>query len=228
LLAVSILVCSLVIGEVTAVSSSETAVMIGADHDVKGNLYDGGKTTVSLTASDAKSDRTGTQIVLGEEAVVLDRKRITCSMDIRGGDQRDYRMVIRFIFLRAARSVISRYGCLSTESCKLPSAEGIKLARRYKDAREIRQDKRGNDIRPIKEEEAIWIDHEIKDARGIYNEPLDFRFEEGVNTITERLSSPVLRFQKITLYEPVSLPSYDEYINDQSEHGLDPSGFFEQ
>lgn len=227
LLAVSILVCSLVIGEVTAVSSSETAVMIGADHDVKGNLYDGGKTTVSLTASDAKSDRTGTQIVLGEEAVVLDRNESRAVWTFEVDDQRDYRMVIRFI---SQSSQIGDFEIrvLVNGVLHLPSAEGIKLARRYKDAREIRQDKRGNDIRPIKEEEAIWIDHEIKDARGIYNEPLDFRFEEGVNTITVEAIKSGFAISEITLYEPVSLPSYDEYINDQSEHGLDPSGFFEQ
>ena len=48
---------------------------------------------------------------------------------------------------------------------------------------EIKRDSQGNDMRPTQIEQPTWSTSVIRDAMGVYNEPLSFYFNEGRNTI---------------------------------------------
>ncbi len=91
------------------------------------------------------------------------------------------------------------------------SANGIKMMRRYIDKTKIRQDKRGNDIRPEKQEEKVWLYQDLKDARGIYNDPLLFSFKKGENIIRIESIKAGFAIHQIKIYNPADLQSYDEY-----------------
>ena len=73
------------------------------------------------------------------------------------------------------------------------------------------KDVSGNDIRPDNVSAIDWINYTVKDATGYYDYPLQFYFNEGVNTITLEATREPMSIKSITLAPLTSVPTYLEY-----------------
>jgi len=89
----------------------------------------------------------------------------------------------------------------------------------WSNATEIKRDNRGNDIRPRQVEVPTWQQSYFKDYMGYYNEPYQFYFKAGLNTVKlESAKEPmVIKSLKITQYKEV--PAYEEVLKTYKEKG---------
>ena len=95
---------------------------------------------------------------------------------------------------------------------ELPYAEAaaVTFKRRWVNSGSIRQDTRGNDIRPIQEEEEGWQCRTLTDPLGYHAAPLTFYFEQGRNTLRFDAVREPLILEALILEAPQELPSYAE------------------
>ena len=96
------------------------------------------------------------------------------------------------------------------------SASNIIMPRYFYTEEEIVPDERGNDIRPFYKGLDVWITHSLQDSSGLFSEPYQFHFEEGINTIKLVGVRAGIAISSIRLYTPEKLPSYEEYLS--SDH----------
>lgn len=73
------------------------------------------------------------------------------------------------------------------------------------------KDVAGNDIRPDNISAVEWTSYVVKDDTGYYSEPLQFYFEEGVNTITLESTREPMSIKAITLSPAKDVLTYEEY-----------------
>ena len=101
---------------------------------------------------------------------------------------------------------------------KIPYKEAQKVTfnRVWKDITGIRKDKRDNDLRPKCEEEPVWQQADFIDTEGFYNRSLPFYFTEGEHTIRIVSIREPFALRQLIIYNPEKLPSYDEYIKNNS------------
>ncbi|MBR7100862.1 MAG: extracellular solute-binding protein [Clostridia bacterium] len=72
-------------------------------------------------------------------------------------------------------------------------------------------DERGNDIRPGMSADPKWTTYAISDANGYYNDPFQFYFKAGKNTITLEGSRESVVIKSIKLVPAEDNISYEEY-----------------
>ncbi|MFA6801672.1 MAG: hypothetical protein WCR19_06150, partial [Acholeplasmataceae bacterium] len=77
---------------------------------------------------------------------------------------------------------------------------------------EFLSDRYGNDTMPSASQSYQWIYTYIKDAARVQPEPLLFKLDSGVNTITFNLNEGLLMFGQIYIGPQISYISYDEYV----------------
>lgn len=99
---------------------------------------------------------------------------------------------------------------INDESC-FEAMTRLKLSRSWKDAREIIQDNRGNDIRASVVNDDRWLSESFSDKEGIYNDPYLFYFNNGENTIEIVNQSSPIALKHIRIYNQSDLPTYAEY-----------------
>lgn len=92
---------------------------------------------------------------------------------------------------------------------KLPffGAGHLTFSRVWSDAEPIKQDNRGNDMRPSQAESPRWEQSYLQDYMGYYNEPYYFYFKAGENTIRLVSVKEPMAIKSITIEQaPKSLP----------------------
>ncbi len=109
------------------------------------------------------------------------------------------------------------FALLIDDVCPYTTASRITLPKRWVNETEIRQDERGNDIRPGQIEQVCWQTTPLKDIDGLFNEPLQFYIEAGEHTLTLQSTKAQFALKYIRLYQyetadPYVAPS-DEEIN---------------
>ena len=75
---------------------------------------------------------------------------------------------------------------------------------------EVRQDDRGNDLRPRQIEKPSWQLKSFIDGDGYYEDPYSFYFEKGQQTITLRALREPMAIDYIELYQEKELLSYEQ------------------
>lgn len=100
------------------------------------------------------------------------------------------------------------------------NAEYIEFSRVWEDAEDISRDSRDNDVRPRQSEHAMWLETYISDSDGYYQEPFEFFFNKGTNTITFESSKEPMKIGKITLTRCEEIPSYEEYLESYALQGV--------
>ncbi len=105
-------------------------------------------------------------------------------------------------------------------------ADTIMLSRVWKDSAELKQDNRGNDIRPSQMEAPRWESSYFEDTMGYVTEPYQFFFKQGENTIRlEAVNEPVA-IRKVVLQNKKRPPSYAALIQEASaKFGNAPEGY---
>ena len=80
------------------------------------------------------------------------------------------------------------------------------------------KDNRGNDIIPRQIKQEAWMTDSLFDPQGLYDDPLVFAFEKGVNTITLNVSSGAFYIADIELYN-TEYPTYAEKLEQWKKSG---------
>nr|WP_051620262.1 extracellular solute-binding protein [Paenibacillus sp. UNC451MF] len=88
-------------------------------------------------------------------------------------------------------------------------ASSITLYREWKDARPIKKDIDGNDIRPKSEDISNWSVKPLRDSGGAYSEPLQWYFSKGTHTIRLQGFEPVA-LESIKLVPQTKLKTYKD------------------
>jgi ABC-type glycerol-3-phosphate transport system substrate-binding protein len=90
-------------------------------------------------------------------------------------------------------------------------ARSFIFSRVWKDATGIKQDNRGNDIRPDQVEVPGWNEDFFKDQDGLFNEPYLFYFSAGKHTLRLIAVREKFVIDKIKIMQRETLPTYQEY-----------------
>ena len=98
-------------------------------------------------------------------------------------------------------------------------AENLEFTRVWIDAGDIKQDKRGNDIRPSQVESPRWLQADLRDSSGYYEEPLAFYLSKGQHTLRLRSKKEPMVLHKITLHKSSDIPSYAQFIKEIETKG---------
>lgn len=93
------------------------------------------------------------------------------------------------------------FALLIDDVCPFTTASRITLPKRWVNKTEIKQDTRGNDIRPGQVEEVCWQVVPFKDIDGLYNDPLGFYLTAGHHTMTIRSTKAQFAIEYIKLYQ---------------------------
>ncbi len=91
-------------------------------------------------------------------------------------------------------------------------ARELVFKRVYTDETEIQRDERDNDIRPSQIENPFWINVDVRDSMGYYNEPLSFYLEAGVNSLRFESIREPMAIGRIVLYKAEKLESYENAL----------------
>lgn len=103
-------------------------------------------------------------------------------------------------------------------------ADSVTLKRVWKDATDIRQDGRGNDLIPKQEEVFAWQEASLKDLTAYMSEPFAVYLAAGTHTIELRLPEDGLVVSRLTLKGAEELPTYAEALRSYEEQGLQQVG----
>lgn len=96
------------------------------------------------------------------------------------------------------------------------NAGNVRFTRMWVDGGEVKVDNRGNEIRPTQVEKFGWQGEYCRDDRGYVEEPFQFYFEKGENTVTiEGVNEPVA-LKAVTLKAVKEMATYEEYLAAQT------------
>ncbi|MCR5585335.1 MAG: extracellular solute-binding protein [Lachnospiraceae bacterium] len=105
-------------------------------------------------------------------------------------------------------------------SIPFDGSQYTEFTRIWKNAEEIVQDSRGNDIRPRQEEAPEWITSYVKDSNGYVTGAYKYYFEKGKNTVTLTSVKEPMVIGEIALTHEKALLSYSDYDTKNRADGL--------
>ncbi len=129
-----------------------------------------------------------------------------------------YNISLEYYPLEGMGSKISRSLYINGE-IPFGDARYLEFHRIWKDAGEIRKDNRGNEIAPSQVEAPEWIEVNLVDSLGYYNEPYLFYFQEGINTIAIEGKKEPMAIGKIKIYQAKESPSYADKLLEYEKMG---------
>lgn len=100
---------------------------------------------------------------------------------------------------------------------KLFDYNNVVLQRIYKD-NEIKQDNRGNDLRPARTEVRMWAEASLRDIKSYNDNEFLIRFEKGANTITLKSERESFYLSDLKLSKKLGAVSYRDYINSYKKY----------
>lgn len=86
----------------------------------------------------------------------------------------------------------------------------------------IKQDDRGNDLRPRQVEQPVWQSTVIADSEGFYEEPYSFYLEQGNQTLSLSALREPMAIDYIELFQDREVRSYAEAKQEYEAKGLKP------
>ncbi len=96
------------------------------------------------------------------------------------------------------------------------TASRISLNKVWVNEREIIENSRGNQLRPSQVQYSKWINTDIKDVDGLFNDPLYFYLEQGQHEITFEASKAYIAIEYFKFYNPKEALGYEEIKPDDS------------
>ena len=120
-----------------------------------------------------------------------------------------YNLKMNYYPYEGKSSIIERT-LLVNDEVPFNGARNITFRRIWGDKNEVIQDIHGNDIRPSQIEKPEWTSAFFKDAIGYVNQPYQFYFNQGANTITlESVREPLL-IDSIEVLSITDIKTYSE------------------
>ena len=97
-------------------------------------------------------------------------------------------------------------------------ANGFTFSACYR-GEERKQDSRGNDLTPRQLKQELWVTESFSDPAGMYDEPLQFYFEQGVHTLTIDAEMGAFYIAAMELYNKEKLLTYEEKLKEWQAAG---------
>jgi len=131
-----------------------------------------------------------------------------------------YNIFIEYYPIEGRSSAIEREIWINGTSPFI-DAKHITLTRVWVNAEEVKQDNRGNDLRPRQIEQPRWQTAYFNDYMGYHNEPYLFHFNKGKNIIKlVSVKEPmVIGSMKLTQYK--TIPTYKEKLDEYKQNGYE-------
>jgi len=129
-----------------------------------------------------------------------------------------YNIWIEYYPVKGRQSSIERELWINGES-PFTDANHLTFTRVWADSEEIRQDNRGNDIRPRQEESPRWQEAWFSDYMGYHTEPYLFYFKKGENTIRLVSVKEPMVIGSIKLCQTAQIPTYEEVRKEYEAKG---------
>lgn len=129
-----------------------------------------------------------------------------------------YNIEIEYFPVEGRNSAIERELRINGE-IPFMEARNLSFSRIYIDDGPIRQDSRGNDIRPSQIEYPFWRSVLVRDSIGYYDEPFRFFFDEGINTLSLNSIREPMLIGSITLKQAPEIPDYSSVKEKYEEAG---------
>ncbi len=90
------------------------------------------------------------------------------------------------------------------------TASRVFLNKTWVNKNEIRENSRGNQMRPSQVQSSMWTENDIRDVDGLFNDSLYFFFEKGKHEITFDAQKAYIALDYFKLYNHNSIKSYAE------------------
>lgn len=145
----------------------------------------------------------------GKEDVVLTDEIGTISWAFNVPESGYYNLYLNYYPYEGKSSMIERSLSINGEE-PFDGARTLTFQRVWGNAQDIIQDIHGNDIRPSQIEKPMWTGAYFKDSVGYVNEPYQFYFDGGDNTITLESIREPLMIESIELRKVEETPSYED------------------
>ncbi len=100
--------------------------------------------------------------------------------------------------------------------CPYDTASRLVLNRIWMNEKAITENSRGNQIRPSQVQYSKWLESDIMDTDGLFNDPLIFYLEKGIHEFTFEASRAYIAIEYFKLYHQEKAPAYREYKPDDS------------
>lgn len=82
-------------------------------------------------------------------------------------------------------------------------------------------DKNDNELRPTSKVTPKWMTYTLRDSSGNYADDFAFYFSAGQHTITLQAKNEAMTIASITLCPVATVPSYEDYVKDLTDKGVD-------
>lgn len=89
-------------------------------------------------------------------------------------------------------------------------------------------DKNRNELRPTSKVTPKWMTYTLRDSSGNYADDFAFYFSAGQHTITLQAKNEAMIIASITLCPVETVPSYDEYLKDLEEKGVNTDPHYDK
>src|SRR5690554_4002839 len=129
-----------------------------------------------------------------------------------------YNISLTYYPLEGMGSKINR-GLLINGETPFLGVKFIDLRRVWQDDGEIRKDNQGNEIAPPQKETPLWLEMDIRDSLGYYNDPYLFYFKEGKNTIRLVSHKEPMALGQLKIYQVEEPPEYSERFKEYQQKG---------
>ncbi|MGN1411703.1 MAG: extracellular solute-binding protein [Oscillospiraceae bacterium] len=93
------------------------------------------------------------------------------------------------------------------------TASRIQLNKRWVNEEDIKEDEKGNQVRPSQIQEGVWQVSDVKDVDGLFNDPLIFYLEKGKHTITLDGVRANIGIEYLKFHNNEDIPSYADYTS---------------
>lgn len=221
-----------VVSAVNGTQLSEADIKSTSDEDYQSFLdtrqmqnYEGGNITVAAADGSFSAD-SGVVIkeYSGKQSVaVWDSQQGSAVFEIVAPQTGLYQIGLEYNAIDSSENDID-FSLLINGKTPFAEAEELSVERIWKNETEVKTLNTGDQISPVQVQADIWYFTWLHDLNGVYNEPLTFLLEEGVNTVTIVLNSGTLAISEIRAGAVDDAPAYAEYkkANQSEIYGGDP------
>lgn len=144
------------------------------------------------------------------DVVVFDQAETTLTWKVTVGTAGLYRVAVDY-YPAPGRTGNVEFDVQLNGERPFEQAQQIVLNRLWKDEAPMKQDNRGNDLRPTQVCEDAWLTADFADKEGILNQPYEFYLREGTNTLSLGLIREGVYLAGLRVYNPEPLPDYAAY-----------------
>lgn len=147
----------------------------------------------------------------GAKDVLFTESDSTVTWEVNVPEAGFYNIYLEYLAAQSRGIAVERAFYINGE-LPFTNAGNITFTRMWVDGGEVKVDNQGNEIRPTQVEKYDWQSAYCRDDRGYVEEPYQFYFKKGTNTITLKGINEPMALKKLTLKAMEELASYEEYL----------------